>query len=78
MTREEYFAAIKDAINEHLYPLEEERWNDPEFQDVIHGMYDDFSQYTPAKQRALIRSAGPIEPFWQRVVMDAVYVYYMW
>ena len=77
LTREEYFAAVKEAVKRGCHPLEEARWNDPDFQEVINNMYDDFSKYTQAQRDKLISSAGPIEPFWQRVVYDGVFVYHM-
>ena len=78
MSREEYLDAVKAAIKEHFPKIGLQRWDDPEWQDLINEMYDDFANYTPEEQQKLIKSAGPEEPFWQRVVLDGAFVYFMW
>ena len=77
MTREEYFESIKVAIQEHFPENGLGAWENERWQRVVNKMYDDFAAYTPEQQQKLIKSAGPEEPFWERVVMDAAYTYYM-
>ena len=78
MSREEYMDAVRAAVKEHFPKRNLGYWNDPHWQYIINGMYDDFSRYTPEQQQKLIESAGPNEPFWDRVVMDGAFAYHMW
>lgn len=77
VTREEYYEKVKIAIKEHFDDSELPYWNNARWQEVIAKMYDDFSSFTTEQQDQLIAQAGPKEPFWDRVVMDAAYTYYM-
>ena len=78
MSREEYMEAVKVAILEDFPERGLDAWDNAGWQRIVNGMYDDFSKYTPEEQHKLIASAGPEEPFWQRVVLDAAFAYFMW
>lgn len=78
MSREEYMSAVKEAIKKYFPKRNLEIWEEPGWQNIINGMYDRFSNYTPEQQQKLIKSAGPEEPFWDRVVMDGAFAFHMW
>ena len=78
MSREEYLNKVKERIAKHFPDRDLSLWNDEEWQGIINGMYDRFSNYTIEKQQELINEAGPKEPFWERVVSDGAYAYHMW
>ena len=77
MDRATYYAEVQKAIEKHFPSVGLYRWQDSEWQELLSDMYDQFASYTPKQQEHLINSAGPKEPFWNRVVMDAAFAYYM-
>jgi hypothetical protein len=77
MSKDEYYELVKNTIKQEFNINEVKYWNDPRWQRIISNMYERFASYTPEQQERLINSAGPKEPFWDRVVMDAAYAYYM-
>ena len=78
MSREEYMEAVKAAILEEFPERGLVAWDNIGWQEIVNGMYDDFSKYTQEEQRRLVQSDGPEEPFWERVVLDAAFSYFMW
>ena len=78
MNRNEYLERVKKEVAEKYPKSDLNCWEDSEWQEIINAMYDGFVDYTPEKQQALINMAGPEEPFWERVVGDGAYAFYMW
>lgn len=78
MSREEYLDKVKERVKDHFPKRNLELWDDEEWQDIINNMYDRFVAFTPEQQERLINEAGPKESFWDRVIGDGAYAFYLW